>query len=67
MNESDIKFKTMQFLKEIKYMSIEQTNHFKAYVRHRLNLKNTDKINKLIQEVIEIYFSITVNYKKNNK
>ena len=67
MNESDIKFKTMQFLQEIKYMTIEQTNHFKAYVRHRLNLKNTDKINKLIQEVIEIYFSITVNYKKNNK
>jgi hypothetical protein len=45
---NDIKFETIKLLNGIRYLSNEQTNDFKSYVRHHLKLEDIEENNKLI-------------------
>lgn len=56
MTQSEIKFNTIKLINGIKYISKNQINDCKAYVRHVLNLENTDENNNAIEEAIKLYF-----------
>lgn len=57
MTENEIKFKAIELINGVKYMTTNQINDFKAYVRHHLNLEDAEENNKPIEEAVKIYFS----------
>jgi hypothetical protein len=56
MTPSEIKFNTIKLINGIKYMTKNQVEDCKAYVRHSLQLADIDENNKAIEEAIKIYF-----------
>ena len=56
MTPNEIKFNTIKLINGIKYMTKNQVEDCKAYVRHSLNIDNTDENNNAIEEAIKIYF-----------
>jgi hypothetical protein len=56
MTPSEIKFNTIKMINGIKYMTKNQVEDCKAYVRLSLKLDNTDVNNNAIEEAIKIYF-----------
>ena len=56
MTPSEIKFNTIKLINGIKYMTKNQVEDCKSYVRHSLKLDNTDVNNNTIEEAIKIYF-----------
>ena len=56
MTPSEIKFNTIKLINGIKYMTKNQVEDCKAYVRHSLKLDDIDENNKAIEEAINIYF-----------
>ena len=56
MTPNEIKFNTIKLINGIKYMTKNQVEDCKAYVRHSLNLADIDENNKAIEEAIKIYF-----------
>lgn len=60
MTPSEIKFNTIKLIIGIKYMTKNQVEDCKAYVRHSLKLDDIDENNNAIEEAIKIYFKQTV-------
>jgi hypothetical protein len=56
MTPSEIKFNTIKLINGIKYMTKNQVEYCKAYVRHSLKLEDVDENNNAIEEAIKIYF-----------
>lgn len=56
MTSNEIKFNTIKFINGVKYMTNNQIEDCKAYVRHSLKLDDTDENNNAIEEAINIYF-----------
>ena len=56
MTSNEIKFNTIKFINGVKYMTNNQIEDCKAYVRHSLKLDDTDENNDAIEEAINIYF-----------
>lgn len=56
MTPSEIKFNTIKLINGIKYMTKNQAEDCKAYVRHSLKLEDVDENNNAIEEAIKIYF-----------
>ena len=57
MTENEIKFKEIKLINGVKYMTENQVDDFKAYVRIYLNLEDTEENNKPIEEAVKMYFS----------
>ena len=60
MTPKEIKFNTIKLINGIKYMTKNQIEDCKAYVRHSLKLEDVDENNNAIEEAIKIYFEQTV-------
>lgn len=56
MTTSEIKFNTIKLINGIKYMTKNQVEDCKDYVRHSLKLEDTNENNNAIEEAIKIYF-----------
>lgn len=56
MTPSEIKFNTIKLINGIKYMTKNQVEDCKVYVRHSLKLNDIDENNNAIEEAIKIYF-----------
>jgi hypothetical protein len=56
MTPSEIKFNTIKLINGIKYMTKNQVEDCKAYVRHSLEIDDTVVNNNAIEEAIKIYF-----------
>lgn len=56
MTTSEIKFNTIKLINGIKYMTKNQVEHCKSYVRLSLKLEDTNENNNAIEEAIKIYF-----------
>lgn len=56
MTTNDIKFNTIKLINGIKYMTKNQVEDCKDYVRHSLKLEDTEENNNAIEEGIKIYF-----------
>ena len=56
LTPSEIKFNTIKLINGIKYMTKNQVEDCKAYVRHSLKLDDIDENNNAIEEAIKIYF-----------
>jgi len=56
MTPSEIKFNTIKLINGIKYMTKNQVEYCKAYVRYSLKLEDNDENNKAIEDAIKIYF-----------
>ena len=62
MTAIEIKFNTIKLINGIKYMTKNQVEDCKAYVRHTLKLDDVDENNKAIEEAIKIYFESQFNW-----
>ena len=56
MSEQEIQFSTIKIISGIKYMSENQVEDCKSYVRYSLKLDNIDENNKAIEGAIKMYF-----------
>jgi len=62
MDASIIKFKAIQFLQGIKYLSKQQVLDFKSIVCDDLNIEKNEENFNLIHEAIETYFNVKTGY-----
>lgn len=58
LSDNDIKFKTIQLLNGIKYMSKGQFEDFKYYICHILEIEKTDHNFDVIREAVDIFMNI---------
>ena len=56
MENEEIKFKTIQLINGIKYLSTDQFDDFKYYACHRLGIEKTEENFEVIKEAVELYF-----------
>jgi hypothetical protein len=60
MTPSEIKINTIKLINGIKYMTKNQVDDCKEYVRYSLKLDNSDENNKNIEEGIKLYFEQSI-------
>lgn len=58
MTESEIKFKAIQMLSGIKYLSKKQIDDFIGYAYHSLQIEKNEEHDRILMESIELYFKL---------